>query len=111
MKKESFSEVKLFVDGCSRGNPGQAGVGYVIKSLSGEILSEGSKFLGNRLTNNQAEYKAAILGLDECLKICKGKIYVLSDSELIIKQMTGVYRINDEKLKELFLAKRFPPLF
>ncbi len=95
-------EVRLFVDGCSRGNPGKAGGGFIIKDMSGNILEKGSKYLGNRLTNNQAEYNALIYGLDMCAGVCRGKVHVLSDSELLVNHLTGVYRIRNEKLKELF---------
>lgn len=102
MNQKGCFEVKLFVDGCSRGNPGKSGGGYVIKDMSGNILDKGSKYLGNRLTNNQAEYKALIFGLDKCAGVCRGKVHVLSDSELMVNHLTRVYRIRDEKLKKLF---------
>ncbi|MBA7530327.1 Bifunctional protein [subsurface metagenome] len=102
MSDKKCFEVKLFVDGCSRGNPGKAGAGCVTKDMHGNILAEGKKYLGNYLTNNQAEYKALIFGLDKCAGICRGKIHVLSDSELLVKHLTRVYRIRDEKLKVLF---------
>jgi len=102
MSKKYF-EVKLFVDGCSKGNPGKAGAGYVIKDMSGNIIKEGNKYLGNYLTNNQAEYKALIYGLNMCMSVCRGKIHVLSDSELLIKQLTGIYRIHNQKLKDLLI--------
>ena len=102
MNHKGCFEVRLFVDGCSRGNPGKSGGGYVIKDMSGNILNEGSKYLGNRLTNNQAEYKALICGLDKCAGVCRGEVHVLSDSELLVNHLTGVYRIRNEKLKKLF---------
>ncbi len=89
MSKKYF-EVKLFVDGCSKGNPGKAGAGYVIKDMSGNIIKEGNKYLGNYLTNNQAEYKALIYGLNMCMSVCR-------------KQLTGIYRIHNQKLKDLLI--------
>ncbi|MHA1224600.1 MAG: ribonuclease HI family protein, partial [Candidatus Heimdallarchaeaceae archaeon] len=102
MKKRKCFEVKLFVDGCSKGNPGKAGAGYVIKNMNGDVLGEGRKYLGNYLTNNQAEYKALIFSLNECAGVCRGIIHVLSDSELLVKHLMGVYRLKNQKLKELF---------
>jgi len=71
--------------------------------MSGNIIKEGNKYLGNYLTNNQAEYKALIYGLNMCMSVCRGKIHVLSDSELLIKQLTGIYRIHNQKLKDLLI--------
>jgi len=94
-------ELKLFTDGCARGNPGPAGAGYVITDMNGNDVDSGFKFLGKSETNNQAEYGALIVGLSKCLNICKGIIHVYSDSELLVKQMKGVYKISKPHLKEL----------
>ncbi|MHA1400223.1 MAG: ribonuclease HI family protein [Candidatus Heimdallarchaeaceae archaeon] len=111
MVEKKCNEIKLFVDGCSKGNPGKAGVGYVIKDMTGQTLDEGSKYLGDHITNNQAEYQAVIIGLDKCSEFCRGRVCVLSDSELIVKQMNKVYRIKNAKLKKLFLEVKEKELF
>ncbi|MHA1110371.1 MAG: ribonuclease HI family protein [Promethearchaeota archaeon] len=94
-------ELKLFTDGCARGNPGPAGAGYVITDMSGSEIDSGFKFLGKSETNNQAEYGALIVGLSKCRNHSKGIIHVYSDSELMVKQLNGAYRINKPHLKKL----------
>ncbi len=79
--------------------------------MDGNILAEGKKYSGSYLTNNKAEYKALIFGLDKCEGICRGKIHVLSDSELLVKHLIGVYRIRDEKLKVLFTEVKAKEVF
>ena len=70
------NELKLYTDGCARGNPGPAGAGYVITDMNGKEIESGSKFLGKSETNNQAEYGALIVGLSKCLNHSKGVIHV-----------------------------------
>lgn len=94
-------ELKLYTDGCARGNPGPAGAGYIITDMKGNFIGEGSKFLGKSETNNQAEYGALIVGLSRCRNHSKGIIHVYSDSELMVKQLNGAYRINKPHLREL----------
>jgi ribonuclease HI len=94
-------ELKLYTDGCARGNPGLAGAGYVITDMNGQVIEEGSKFLGKKETNNTAEYGALIVGLSRCMSHSKGIIHVYSDSELLVKQMKGEYRISKPHLKKL----------
>ncbi|MBN2156025.1 MAG: ribonuclease HI family protein [Candidatus Lokiarchaeota archaeon] len=94
-------EIKLYTDGCARGNPGPAGAGFVITDMNGVIIETGYKFLGNNYTNNQAEYGALLIGLSKCLKICRGVVHVYSDSELLVKQMSGIYSVKNHELKLL----------
>ena len=94
-------ELKLFTDGCARGNPGPAGAGYVITDMSGSEIDSGFKFLGKSETNNQAEYGALIVGLSKCLNQSKGIVHVYSDSELMVKQLTGAYRITKPHLRKM----------
>jgi ribonuclease HI len=91
----------LWSDGAARGNPGPAGAGAVLKKPSGEVLAEVSGFLGHT-TNNVAEYKALLMGLERALALGIRRIEVRADSELLIKQLRGEYRVKDEKLKLLF---------
>lgn len=95
--------VKVYVDGASRGNPGPAGVGIVLSDQEGKILREHHEFLGNNFTNNQAEYLALIKALEICSSLFpKGILHIFSDSELLIKQLNGQYKVRSQKLKQLF---------
>ncbi len=89
------------VDGASRGNPGEAGCGAVIYDEDSEILKELSSYLGLS-TNNVAEYRGLLLGLEGVLELGGRKLQIRSDSELLVRQLNGVYRVKDEKLKVLY---------
>jgi len=91
----------LMVDGASRGNPGEAGCGAVIYDEQGEILTELTSYLGSS-TNNVAEYQGLLMGLEGVLKLGGRKLQIRSDSELLVRQLNGVYRVKDEKLKVLY---------
>lgn len=108
----------IYTDGGARGNPGPAGAGAVIQNAEGEVLKEVSKFLGKR-TNNWAEYEAVILGLETLKKIVGTKTKNVTvefrlDSELIVRQLSGLYQIKEETLFPQFikvhnyLVKDFP---
>ena len=100
-EKKGLWKVKVFIDGASRGNPGPAGIGVVIKDMSGNIIKKHSEYIGDNKTNNQAEYIALIRALEICMGICRGEIFVFSDSELLIKQLHGRYRIKAPHLRKL----------
>lgn len=90
--------LRIFTDGGSRGNPGPAGCGALIKDAdTGEVLKELHLYLGET-TNNQAEYQGVILGLKEALFLDPESIMVVMDSELLVKQLTGVYSVKNEGL-------------
>lgn len=91
----------LWSDGAARGNPGPAGAGALLKTPGGEVLAECSQYLGNT-TNNVAEYKAVLLGLERALELGIRAIEVRADSELLIKQLRGEYRVKNEGLKPLY---------
>ena len=91
----------LMVDGAARGNPGEAGCGAVIADENGVIVKELSRYLG-RTTNNVAEYEGLLMGLEALLKLGQKHIVVQSDSQLLVRQLNGEYRVRDEKLKVLF---------
>ena len=91
----------LFFDGCSKGNPGIAGAGAVIYENNREIFSE-SLFVGKKETNNVAEYTGLILGLNEAVKRNITNICVKGDSELVIKQMKGEYKVRSSSILQLF---------
>ena len=97
-------EIKVFTDGASRGNPGKSGIGIVIKDASDKILSTHKEFIGEE-SNNSAEYKALIKSVDilKSLEQNFSLIQFLSDSELIVKQITGKYKIKNKNLIKLSL--------
>lgn len=88
-------------DGCSKGNPGIAGAGAVIYCLDDEIWS-GSSFVGKNATNNQAEYNGLLLGLQQAINMSIKSLLVKGDSQLVINQMTGIYKCNSENILELY---------
>lgn len=92
-------EYTAFIDGASSGNPGDAGIGIIIYKGKDAVLSE-SKYIGKQ-TNNYAEYTALIVLLEMVEKHGIKKIKVYSDSELVVKQMSGEYKIKNADLKEL----------
>lgn len=94
--------VKIYTDGGSRGNPGPAASGAVVKSQSGETLAELSKYLGVT-TNNQAEYGAIILGLKKAVELGATQVDLLMDSELAVKQLKGEYRVKNPEIARRFL--------
>ena len=91
----------LFSDGASRGNPGLAGAGIQILGPGGDELLAAAKFLGHA-TNNEAEYLALIFGLQEARRLGAQEITVCLDSELIARQLHGVYQVKNQRLKGLF---------
>ncbi len=94
-------ESLLMVDGAARGNPGEAGCGAAICDVDGTVVKEMSRYLG-RATNNVAEYEGLLMGLEALLEMGRKKIVVQSDSQLLVRQLNGAYRVKDEKLKVLF---------
>ena len=96
------SNWQLFTDGGSRGNPGPAGAGFVLMDFSGAIIEKGGKFIGNT-TNNVAEYSALIFGLEAALKLGGSEMVCYSDSELIVRQINGQYKVKDAVLKTYHL--------
>lgn len=96
--------VQIFTDGAARGNPGPAGIGVVIRNEK-EVLLEVADYIG-RATNNVAEYMALIRGLEEAIDMGEGSIEVFADSELMVRQIKGEYRVKNEGLAPLFLNAR-----
>ena len=93
-------EVDLYCDGASRGNPGPASAGAVIKDREGNNLAEVSETLG-KATNNRAEYMGLIRGLEEARRLGASKVNVYADSQLMIRQVLGQYKVKHPDLKEL----------
>ena len=91
----------IYADGASRGNPGPASIGAVVYNSSGEELRTVSERIG-RGTNNEAEYKAAIAGLEAALALDAKHVELRMDSELVVSQLEHRYRVRNERLKPLF---------
>lgn len=89
----------LYTDGASSGNPGESGIGIVL--TTGDRKIELSEYIG-RATNNVAEYKALLRGLEKAKKIGLDKVDILLDSELLVKQIKGEYDVKSESLKPLY---------
>jgi probable phosphoglycerate mutase len=94
--------VRLYTDGGARGNPGPAAYGYVLEAEDGTVLAAHGERIGVA-TNNVAEYRGLIGGLEKAIELAVRDIEVVSDSELLVKQMTGEYRVKNEALRELSL--------
>lgn len=92
-------------DGASRGNPGPAAVGALIEDEAGKVLLRISDEIG-RATNNQAEYKALIRALEYAVAIGGGSLDIRSDSELVVRQIAGQYRVKNPGLKPLYEKAR-----
>ena len=95
-------KARLFTDGGARGNPGPAAYGYVLEAEDGTVLAAAGEAIGVA-TNNVAEYRGLVAGLARALELAVPEVEVVSDSELLVKQMTGVYRVKNEALRELSL--------
>ncbi len=95
-------KVVLYTDGASRGNPGLAGAGFLVLDESSKLLDEGKVFLGER-TNNEAEYEALIAGLELARRLGCREVEVRADSQLMVRQLTGQYRVKNRRLIPLVL--------
>src|SRR3954468_6590364 len=93
-------KARLFTDGGARGNPGPAAYGYVLEAEDGTVLAAEGETIGVA-TNNVAEYRALIAGLEKALELGVAELEVVSDSELMVKQMRGEYRVKNQALMEL----------
>ena len=95
-------KAKLSTDGGARGNPGPAAYGYVLEAEDGTVLAARGEAIGVA-TNNVAEYRALVEGLRKALELQIGEVEVVSDSELLVRQMKGEYRVKNEALRALSL--------
>ncbi len=93
---------RLFTDGGARGNPGPAAYGYVLEGEDGTVLDARGQAIGVA-TNNVAEYSGLVAGLAKAVELGVEELEVVSDSELMVRQMTGAYRVKNEGLKPLYL--------
>ena len=95
-------KARLFTDGGARGNPGPAAYGYVIEAEDGHVLAAHGEAIGIA-TNNVAEYRALVAGLEKALELGLDALEVVSDSELLVKQMRGEYKVKNKALQALSL--------
>ena len=98
-------KVRLFTDGGARGNPGPAAFGFVLEAENGDLLASEGEAIGVA-TNNVAEYRGLIAGLERAIANEVRELEVVSDSELMVKQMRGEYRVKNEGLQELHAHAR-----
>ena len=92
--------VVVNVDGGARGNPGPAAVAAVLTTPEGELIEQLGKLIG-RATNNVAEYRALLLGIELAKSVGAGEVELIGDSELVVKQVKGEYRVKDAGLRSL----------
>jgi len=104
-------KARLSTDGGARGNPGPAAYGFVLETEDGQVLAAHGEAIG-RATNNVAEYRGLVAGMEKAAELGVRELEVVSDSELLVKQMLGEYRVKNEALKALWeeandLERRF----
>ncbi len=95
-------KVIVHVDGGARGNPGPSAAACVIASPDGQVLGEHAELLGTQ-TNNVAEYRALLLGLAKARELGASEIEVIGDSELIAKQVNGIYKVKHPAMRPLYM--------
>jgi ribonuclease HI len=97
---ESVVKLTVNVDGGARGNPGPAAIGAIVRGGDGEVLEERGERIG-RATNNVAEYRALLLGIELAAALGASELELVGDSELIVRQVEGKYKVKDATMKEL----------
>lgn len=108
----ALPRIRVYSDGAARGNPGPAGAGAVLVDPSGKVIDRVGKYLGVQ-TNNHAEYMGLLIGLRRALELGVQDLEVLADSELMIRQLGGTYKVKSPGLRPLFdeaqsLLRKFP---
>ena len=98
-------KARLFTDGGARGNPGPAAAAYVLEAGDGTVLAAHGEAIGVA-TNNVAEYRALLAGLERARDLGVDDLEVVSDSELLVKQMRGEYKVKNAALRELSLRAK-----
>jgi len=96
----------LYFDGCSKGNPGKSGAGAVIYDIMNNEVWSDAVFVGNTSTNNEAEYTGLLVGLREAVRMGISDLLVRGDSQLIIRQMKGEYKVKSASLKPMHSEAR-----
>lgn len=100
--EKRIKKLIINTDGGSRGNPGHAGCGAVLKTADGKIVSEISYYMG-QATNNQAEYTAIVKAIERALELEAEELEFLLDSELAVKQLNREYKVRNKDLEKLFV--------
>jgi ribonuclease HI len=95
-----MAKLTVNVDGGARGNPGPAAIGAIVRDDDGEVLEERGERIG-RATNNVAEYRALLLGIELAAALGANELELIGDSELIVRQVEGRYKVKDATMKEL----------
>jgi len=95
--------VLVHVDGGARGNPGPAAAGAIVSTPDGEVLTDAAEAIGVA-TNNVAEYRGLLLGLDRARQLGAGEVDIVNDSELVAKQVNGAYKVKHPDMKPLHAA-------
>jgi ribonuclease HI len=104
-----MKKIIIYTDGGSRGNPGKSAIGVVFCNEKEQIIKSYGDFLGDNLTNNEAEYSAVVFALKKFKLLFskelakKSEIEIRSDSELMVKQLNAEYKVQDEKIQKIFL--------
>ena len=101
----SVDKLVIFTDGAARGNPGPAAIGATIKDERGKLIAAISRRIGVT-TNNQAEYRAVIAALEKAVSLGARQVELKADSELIVKQLNGRYRVKNKSLQPLYQKAR-----
>lgn len=99
-------KVVVHVDGGARGNPGPAAAGSVVSTPDGDVLDEASEYIGDSVTNNVAEYRGLLLGLQRAKEVGATEVEVVNDSELVAKQVNGEYKVKHADMKPLHAAAK-----
>ena len=97
----STDKITIYTDGAARGNPGPAAIGVALKDEAGNTVATICRTLGVK-TNNQAEYLAVIAGLEKAISLGAKQVVLKSDSELVVRQLMGLYKVKNADLKELY---------
>jgi len=95
-----MAKLTVNVDGGARGNPGPAAIGAIVRDGAGAVLAERGERIG-RATNNVAEYRALLLGIELAAELGASELELVGDSELIVRQVEGRYKVKDATMKEL----------
>lgn len=97
-----MSKYTLYTDGASRGNPGKSAIAYVIVRDDEHVEAFHAEYIGDKITNNTAEYMAIIKGLEECERKGIKDVEIVSDSKVVISQLKGEYKVYEQHLKVLY---------
>jgi len=97
----SYDKLVIYTDGAARGNPGPAAIGVVLQDEAGNTLATISRRLAPT-TNNQAEYSAIIAGLEKAVSLGAKQVRLKSDSELVVRQLMGQYKVKNADLREMY---------